>query len=303
MDSFSQTDHSEGYRGLQDLPEVLTCQVVHSLRGRLRVRIPELTHMKELTACAAYHLSCVQGVREVRSNYLCGSITIHYDPEMTKEQELAKTIGHTRMTDFLLIQQQNPSLIKGVSPKTRRLLRWSVACVILTIVFSGTFFPVRILLVMMIIFISMPIYQQAWETLFQKRKFDLDLLNAFAMTLGLLADDLLVTAIMALLIYLGDYVNELIAAGSNRTLCMLMGDESHEGAFPSPANRQLRLITGLGTLALGIILLPLPGPGLVIIPMGLGMLAKERAWAKRLDTWFRKRFKPALPAPSDEPVI
>ena len=300
MHSSSQAAQLEMYGNPGVQAHTMTCRIVHSLRGRLRVRIPELIHMKELTGCAAYHLSCVQGVREVRSNYPCGSITIHYHPEMTKEQELTKTIGHTRMTDLLLIQQQNPSLIKGVSPKTRRRLRWSVACVILTIVFSGTLFPVRILLVMMIIFISMPIYQQAWETLFQKRKFDLDLLNAFAMTLGLLADDLVVTAIMALLIYLGDYVNELIAAGSNRTLCMLMGDESHEGGFPSPANRQLRLITGLGTLALGIILLPLPGPGLVIIPMGLGMLARERAWAKRLDTWFRERFKPALPAPGDE---
>ena len=41
-------------------------------------------------------------------------------------------------------------------------------------------------------------------------------------------------------------------------------------------------IVGVLVIAVGIVLLPLPGPGWVIIFAGLGVLATEYAWAKRL---------------------
>ena len=39
---------------------------------------------------------------------------------------------------------------------------------------------------------------------------------------------------------------------------------------------------GLAVIAVGIILLPLPGPGWLIIFAGMGILATEYAWAARL---------------------
>src|SRR4051794_529935 len=49
-------------------------------------------------------------------------------------------------------------------------------------------------------------------------------------------------------------------------------------------------VTVLGVLvvAIGIVLLPLPGPGWVIIFGGLGILATEYAWAARLLRWVRQ---------------
>ncbi|PIN89565.1 hypothetical protein COU60_03060 [Candidatus Pacearchaeota archaeon CG10_big_fil_rev_8_21_14_0_10_34_76] len=41
-------------------------------------------------------------------------------------------------------------------------------------------------------------------------------------------------------------------------------------------------ITGLVIIVLGIILLPLPGPGLVIIFFGIVILAKRFIWARRI---------------------
>lgn len=41
-------------------------------------------------------------------------------------------------------------------------------------------------------------------------------------------------------------------------------------------------VLGLAIIAAGIILLPLPGPGWLIIFAGLGVLATEFAWASRL---------------------
>jgi len=41
-------------------------------------------------------------------------------------------------------------------------------------------------------------------------------------------------------------------------------------------------LIGLAILVVGVILLPLPGPGWLIIFAGLGLLATEYAWASRL---------------------
>jgi uncharacterized protein (TIGR02611 family) len=40
--------------------------------------------------------------------------------------------------------------------------------------------------------------------------------------------------------------------------------------------------SGGGTVLLGVILMPLPGPGTLIVMVGLSVLAREFAWAERL---------------------
>ena len=42
------------------------------------------------------------------------------------------------------------------------------------------------------------------------------------------------------------------------------------------------LIVGTVVILIGIIMLVAPGPGLVVIPAGIGILALEFEWAKRL---------------------
>ena len=49
--------------------------------------------------------------------------------------------------------------------------------------------------------------------------------------------------------------------------------------------RLVVLVVGLTVLAFGIALLVLPGPAFVVIPLGLGILSVEFAWAR---TWLRQ---------------
>lgn len=39
---------------------------------------------------------------------------------------------------------------------------------------------------------------------------------------------------------------------------------------------------GFGVLAVGLVMVVLPGPAVIVIPIGLGILAKELAWARAL---------------------
>ena len=51
--------------------------------------------------------------------------------------------------------------------------------------------------------------------------------------------------------------------------------------------RVLVTVIGVAIIAIGIVLLPLPGPGWLIIFGGLGLLATEYTWARRLLGWLR----------------
>ena len=71
-------------------------------------------------------------------------------------------------------------------------------------------------------------------------------------------------------------------------------------------------IVGWSIIALGIVLMPLPGPGTVLVLVGLSVLQREYAWAGRaltrvregtgaLARWTRRRVVPP-PPPPDPPT-
>ena len=50
-------------------------------------------------------------------------------------------------------------------------------------------------------------------------------------------------------------------------------------------------IIGFTILFIGVLLIVLPGPAFIIIPIGLGILATEFAWAKNILEKVKKRLK------------
>ena len=55
------------------------------------------------------------------------------------------------------------------------------------------------------------------------------------------------------------------------------------------AYRTLVTVVGFGIIIVGLLLLPLPGPGWVIIFLGLGLLATEYEWSRRLLEYARRQ--------------
>ncbi|MEW6614071.1 MAG: PGPGW domain-containing protein [Thermodesulfobacteriota bacterium] len=48
------------------------------------------------------------------------------------------------------------------------------------------------------------------------------------------------------------------------------------------ARRLIIIIVGFTILLMGIAMIVLPGPAILFIPLGLGILASELVWAKRI---------------------
>lgn len=71
-------------------------------------------------------------------------------------------------------------------------------------------------------------------------------------------------------------------------------EETVEEARAHALVRTGRMTLGFLVVIIGIIALPLPGPGWLIIAAGLSILAKDVAWAERLLRYIRKRV-PGIP--------
>ena len=53
------------------------------------------------------------------------------------------------------------------------------------------------------------------------------------------------------------------------------------------AKRAIVIVIGFTVLVLGIVLIVLPGPAVLVIPLGLAILATEFVWARRLLVRFK----------------
>lgn len=66
-------------------------------------------------------------------------------------------------------------------------------------------------------------------------------------------------------------------------------EPTRRAAWRHAVLRMGRMIGGSIVVIIGIILLPLPGPGMVVIAVGLTILARDVAWADRLLQRVRER--------------
>ena len=71
-------------------------------------------------------------------------------------------------------------------------------------------------------------------------------------------------------------------------------EETEEKAKSHIAIRLARMTAGILTVIVGIALLPLPGPGWVVIAGGLAILAQDFAWAEKTLRYVRRK-APGIP--------
>jgi tellurite resistance protein TerC len=60
--------------------------------------------------------------------------------------------------------------------------------------------------------------------------------------------------------------------------------------------RAVILVVGLTVVLIGVVMIVTPGPAVVVIPLGLGILSIEFMWARRLLTKMKEKAASALDA-------
>ncbi|HEY3967066.1 MAG TPA: PGPGW domain-containing protein [Planctomycetaceae bacterium] len=68
------------------------------------------------------------------------------------------------------------------------------------------------------------------------------------------------------------------------------------------ARRIVVLVLGISVVLAGIVMIVTPGPAVVVIPMGLGILATEFLWARRILDMMKARLAAGQEMLPDSPV-
>lgn len=63
--------------------------------------------------------------------------------------------------------------------------------------------------------------------------------------------------------------------------------------------RLARIGGGFGLIIAGVVMLVIPGPGILTIIGGLALLSRDVAWAGRLSDWMKQRFASAVNREND----
>ena len=66
--------------------------------------------------------------------------------------------------------------------------------------------------------------------------------------------------------------------------------------------RVVVFVLGISVLLVGIVMIVSPGPAVVVIPLGLGILATEFLWARRILDSLKRRLADAHTAASEAPL-
>jgi Cu2+-exporting ATPase len=218
-------------RGLEGSEARLTvklrCQIKHSIRGRLRVAFPHLSSQEDLMNGLKRYVSSKNGITSVEISYLCGSMTIEYDFKALKKTDVLNIVVNLTLKDIMQAQENLLAVRVEDHETSLFFLRLATVGVAASLLFMGLPAVGAALVFPYLIYISMPIYLRAYRVWSEERRLNVDFLDAMAITVGMLTGDVFNASAMVWLIHLGDYIRDLTASTSQRTIRKLLDFQDH----------------------------------------------------------------------------
>ena len=93
---------------------VLTCQMMHAIAGRLRLRVPAMRWHAELAHQLETFLSDQDGITSVRTVPVCGGLVVTYDPARWTYETLEQLVSGLSLAQ--LETYQPTSLVRAIPP-------------------------------------------------------------------------------------------------------------------------------------------------------------------------------------------
>jgi len=189
---------------------------VHAVPGRLRLRIGDRELVKRHKTQISALLAGQPGVRSVRLNPACRSAVVQYDPAVTAGRDLAENIAR-KLAGLKLNPCTNgkhcPGETRHEAPRLSLLpVALSTAAAAAALALPASVAPWVLLAA------AAPIYRRAWESLFRRRKLNVDVLDASAASLLAYRGQFFTAAVMVWLVSVGDFLRDFTRRHSVETI-------------------------------------------------------------------------------------
>lgn len=200
----------------------LECQVVHSVNGRVRLRVPALRRDPEYADRAVAVLTQCPGVYAARASVACASLVVSYDPAVVDLTEIGEWLDDARESGVAQTSVQPVHAER--TPRGRPRAHPSVTALVsggAGLAFASLGAP-GLLTAGLIAISAIPIVARAARSIFSERKIGVDALDSTVMTALALQGDLPVAALSATLIAAGEYIRALTSRRSRTALAGLL---------------------------------------------------------------------------------
>jgi Cu2+-exporting ATPase len=217
----------------------MQCRIVHTIAGRTRLRVPALKHQADLAGPLAVYLQDQPGITAVRTTPICESVIVTHEPARWPPEALCRLLAGLSPA-FLQTYQPTATLRKATPPQPAdkpwfELLLSSAA--VAASVLAEPFAPVVLPL---LIGSAWPIFTRAFETLIQRNRLNVDVLDASATSLLTLQGQFPTAAFMVWLVNLADYIRDSTMEQSRRAISTVL-DYQHDYAWVQRGDQKVQV--------------------------------------------------------------
>jgi Cu2+-exporting ATPase len=199
---------------------VIEIYLVHAIPGRCRLRLSGLGDDAALRRAVAACLDEHPLIDAFRINVQCDSLVVEHHARGTR-----------RIVQLLLdldpeawpeadVEAPEKEVAPSGSSEVERALLWSCGALALSLVAPGP------LALASVVISGIPILKRTTRVLLVERRFNVDFLDALALSICVLRADPLTAAVMTLLVNLGDVIRDRTARRSKRQLRSLLDFQS-----------------------------------------------------------------------------
>ncbi|MCZ6624895.1 MAG: heavy metal translocating P-type ATPase [Deltaproteobacteria bacterium] len=196
-------------------PEV---EIVHSLPGRMRVRVRRIRYDSNFAAGVKGYLSTLDGVVSARIAHEASSAIVEFSVGQTNAKTIVRAISSTPFTAILAYAEQAsaqaPQLPAETDETSKRPMYLATAGAALSF-FGG---PLSVFAYPLIALPAIPIFRRAWEAITRHKRLNIDFLDALSITAAAATGDVINITCIVWLICVGDYVRDLTRARSRRAI-------------------------------------------------------------------------------------
>ncbi|KZL51019.1 ATPase [Nodularia spumigena CENA596] len=220
VETFQET--REERNATVDIPQI-SCNVIHTIPGRVRLRVPQLRYNRDYAQRLQTLLRSDPLVTRVRINSAAASLVVNYKSSAVNDAKL-----RSRLRCLILAASQAGIVLTDEKPATTLAKSWpgmqfSVAATGLAVLQGSLGLPIPPIMVMgSIALATFPVFQRALSGIITQRKLNIDFLDFIAIAITTFQGRFLAPALMLSLIEIGENIRDRTARTSQmQTLDLL----------------------------------------------------------------------------------
>ncbi len=195
------------------VPASIRCSLIHAVGRRLRLRVESTALVADSYAALEAFLREQPGVEDVRLNLACQSAVLTYETAHLRPEDVVALVDGLPLTR---LDAYRPRSAKS-EPEAADTSSWtylglSTAAVAIDVFFGSALAP------WLLAGAAVPIFARAFESIIEKGKLNVDVLDAAATTVLAVQGQIGTAGVMVWLVSLGDVIRDLTLQQSHRAL-------------------------------------------------------------------------------------